>query len=644
MTYQQVYVGSLNLFNCLRILLSPALRRAGTIYCKETGALGRGLFASRIRIIPDHSFVPFGDANFADSRAARIFTMAHDRNRDEGDRYFARFLEQSMAASIFESVVLVMDHEVISAGRSGNACILVPFTPFLSDLRRRYRTPQRDVTWAFGARRANLAVRILVSQCTKILRAVVSIVRQVYRRQRLPPPPALSVHSFRSSYAWDARHDLDWLTVARPAHTIIFEYAQPRFKVSAGFVAELAARGIRIVETHNRPRRLAGAESWHPGYTFLRSTIAGLLAFVPELASAVWARSAVAAWRSVQRLQFQMLRAERADYYDSLNVKAEMISGFIRAEPAHSSALVARGGISCVAQHSAWSDHFASHTSTSTFHLSFGTAVTSWKLPFLAEYGVLNGYLFKTAAAGTNPLIPRVTSQFRTAGVRRTVCFLDEGLEHHDLVSASFALYEYLLGEVLTDPQFGLIIKPKKDDTIDALRVRFGSRLSDARASGRLIVLDRRHYPGHAARCADLTVGVLGTAPFECAIVGGRTIYLSPFGYVPRFMEDTRHNVFSSAADAIAAVERFLAAPAESSIGVHSERFLESLDHYRDAQTSDRIQFLLTNYLDEIGRGRTRQQAIAATIHGFASRWELKTVDAPDLSEAEAPGHAVQRG
>lgn len=628
MIYEQLYVGSLNLFNCLRILSSPALRRAKAIYCKEAGACGRAVFPRQIRIIPDHSFVPFSRTNFADSRAAGIFLLAHDRYKHDADRYLGRFLEQAMAASVFDSVVLVMDHQVMSTEMKGVTCIILPLSPFLPDLRDRYRTARREIVWGFGHRRVIRSVRRLLSHGVKIVRAVSSSARTAIQRgTTVTPLAALSVLSFRGGSTWEGRHDLAWLTASTPAHPIIFEYAQPRYDLSETFLAELVARGIRIVETHNRKRRVPGGDAWHPGWTFLVRSARALGVFVRDLCVAFRAPLGLGVWRAVQRLQFQMMFAERTDYYRTFNVKAEFISGFTRAEPAHSGALAACGGISSVAQYSTWTDHFASHTSTSTFHLNFGAAVGSWNLPFLADYSVLNGYLFKTALAGNNPTVSRITQQFQTAAVRRSVCFLDEGFEHEDLAAYTLTFYEYLLRRVVTDPQFGLIIKPKKDDTIDILRGRFADLLAAAEQSGRIIVLDRRHYPGHAARCVDLTVGILGTAPFECAIAGCPAIYFSLYGYVPPFMADIRHNVFGDAPEGIAAIERFFDSPADTAIGAHSERFLQSIDHYRDVETADRIQYLMTTYLSEIRSGRTRDHAIAATVEGFSSRWPLATAE-----------------
>lgn len=623
MIFRQVYVGSLNLLNCIRILLSPPLRRAEVIYCKDAGAWGRAVFSRRIRIIPDHSFVPLTRTNFADSRAAEIFLLSHDRFRHEEDRYLRRFLEQAMGASVFDAVVLVMDHDVMAAEMDGLTGIVLPLSPFLTNLRDRYRTSRREIVWGFGQGRVIRLVRRLVSHSVRIASAVgVSAARAIQPRRAVSPLPVASVLSFRGGSTWEQRHDLAWLPSSTRELPLIFEYAQPRYALSRTFLAELAARGIRIVETHNRKRRIPGGDTWHPGWTFLVRSVAALGLFVKDLAGAAFrARPWLSVWRATQWVQFQMLLAERTDYYSTFNVKAEFIGGFTRAEPAHSDALARLGGASLVAQYSAWTDHFGSHTSAATFHLHFGRAVRCWNLPFQSDFSLMNGFSFKAALADGHETVSSLKRQFQASGIRRSLCFLDEGYLENEGADITLALYQHLLTKLLAEPDFGLIIKPKNDEARQMLEQRLPDLYFAAQASGRLMTLDRNHYAGHAARCADLTVGILGTAPLESAVLGGRAIYLSLHGYVPPFMALIKHNIYGMIDEATAAIERFFQSPDGADVGLHPEEFLQTVDHYRDDQGAVRIEYLMTAYLNEIRKGRSRQQAIDATIAGYSARW-----------------------
>ena len=75
-------------------------------------------------------------------------------------------------------------------------------------------------------------------------------------------------------------------------------------------------------------------------------------------------------------------------------------------------------------------------------------------------------------------------------------------------------LYLCLLAEIVQDPQFGLLVKPRGVAELYAL-AESREPLARAQASGRCIVLDARFSPGDAALAADCVVG----SGFNSAVV-----------------------------------------------------------------------------------------------------------------------------
>jgi len=180
--------------------------------------------------------------------------------------------------------------------------------------------------------------------------------------------------------------------------------------------------------------------------------------------------------------------------------------------------------------------------------------------------------------------------------------------------------------KTVEEKDFGAVVKPKKNDHVDLLRSEDRDLYEAAVTTGRFIVLDWSYYPGLAGLAADLTVGVLSTAAFEAALLGARTIYLNPFGYLPSFLSGVDDNVFDSVTDTIVAVEQILDGKDGADLGQHAEDFLCSIDALRDGDVSRRVQYLLSSCLEEIKHGASLERAVEATISGLRRRWPVQFV------------------
>ncbi len=446
----------------------------------------------------------------------------------------------------------------------------------------------------------------------------------------------LSVHNFRGGVSRHQRSDLFWISSAEYNQPILYEYSQTHYAVSEGFAAELMSKGIRIVETHGSAQRIAGSEVWLPGREFFFSAMNSLLALLWDIVKSPTAGGLMPYWTACQKFQFAMLVNARRDFYRHYNVKVEFIAGLSLAEPAHSAALNCLGGVTCVTQYSTGIDHLGSHTSTATFHLHFGGFVKMWRFPFLADYNILNGYLYKSAVRNGEQHAQEIRGRFTAMGVRRNVGFLDEGFWPEEVRRSALEIYRALCLKVLEEHDFGVVVKPKKNSTTEVLRRELGECYREAVSTGRLVMLDSTYYPGYAGLGSDLTIGILGTASFECAVLACRTIYLNPFGFLPAFMKHQPDNVFNSVAETMEAVERFfVSGPTGSDVGCHTEDFLKLLDHQRDNEVSQRIECLLMTSLRELNAGASRSVAIRNAIAALESKWPITYLEKSSSSMSE---------
>jgi hypothetical protein len=620
-----VFVTRLGLLNTLRILAQVRLRRAGAVHCKEAGFFGRFCLGIRIRKIPEHYYARYRESNFCDYRSRSTLELATDSLGSEPDRYLKRFLQQVFAWSVFDAIGLIQDSELV-ATRGGRSTVLIPFNPFLGLLRRRYETETRRICWGFNAKQFQDILVRLFSHGPGLIHALPRLLSPRARNLAEAGDPALSVLNFRGGCSIDARTDFFWLGPSDPDHPIIFEYGHTKYPLSSRYVSELSERGIRIVETHSKTREVPGSEQWRPGRIFLARSMGTVLRLVVDLLAAFRAMSLLKVWISLHTFDFQMQMNRRVDFYECYNIRAELLSGLTLSESAHSAALRELGGVTCAAQYSVAIDPLGGHTSTSTFHLHFGESVKTWDLAFQADFNILNGYTFKTPLLGGVDESRDLRRRLERCGVRRTVCFLDEGFEPDGIEEPIFGFYRYLLQKIVEEKDFGAVVKPKKNDHVDLLRSEFRDLWERAVKTGRFIVLDWRYYPGVAGLAADVTVGVMSTAAFETALLGARTIYLNPFGYLPAFLSGVQDNVFDSVTDTIVAVERILDGEDGAGLGLHPESFLCSIDALRDGDVSRRVQYLLSSCLDEIKHGASLERAVKATISGLRQRWPVQFV------------------
>jgi hypothetical protein len=440
-------------------------------------------------------------------------------------------------------------------------------------------------------------------------------------------PLTIGVQNFRGGADPELRHDLFWMPAKWDRYRVVFEYGMTAYPLGAAYLEDLKRRGVLIVETHLRRKRIVQSAMWRPGLIYLSRSLKALddirqrLWLMFKLSSDRWF---LEFWMAVNECRFELLVSERLDFYQRFNIRAEFSSGFSLQEPAHSKALAQCGGITCTAQYTTWPDAFGNHTSTSAIHLYFGTYLEKMGRPLLAEVNLPNGYLYKTPLVSQSHRIKALRDCLIKRGVVKSVCFLDENFyASQDVRDRILPLYQHLMQMVLGRKEFGVLVKPKKNRSLDVLREELRATYELALDTGRFIVLDWSWYPGLAAQCADLTIGPPSTGTIEAAIMGCPTIYINALGYVPDFFGITQANVYETVPEVVQAMEKFLQSPACHEIGLHSEEFLQSIDHFRDHSVSERICDLLVTYLQEVERGRERPDAMAQTVSHYVRRWRL---------------------
>lgn len=623
--YDQLFIRKLNVFTALFVLVKRRFRGAKSIYCREASTPIRWLCKDRIRVIPDHTYTKVQDHYFVGMQFEMISALSAQFFL-EVEQYLRRYFELRMQEDLLPGTGLLLDWKIMSASLSGRTCILIPSTPFLAALRRQYATEAVAIDSYWSGTATWRVFRPFAVWALKVARAADPVLRLRGRRvnARDNRIPSISVLSSRGAKSLRMRTDLFWLDGLREYSNVVVEVSDWRLaRFSAAVVEELKRRKIRLIETHRKRRIYANSIYWKPGGRFIRDVVGSTVRLVADLVIRRGDPVGLRWWKFAHALHYWLVVCERLAYYRSFNIKAELRIGMGGvAESAHSAALNACGGIACTAQH-AMGVSPVIYTSTSTFHLYFGMAYENSRLPLRARFGLANGYTFKADVLASEDVVLGLKTRLRDEGITRSVGFFEERPSEEFRARFLSPAYRFLFQRVLDDPEFGLILKPKHKHLILAehLQREVGPTFDEAMRTGRIIILGWDYYPGVVGRAVDLVVGLLSTATLETAILGCPTLHLNIRNYVPPFFESASEHIFDSVPDLSGAVNQFFASGDRSRIGRHSEEFIRGMDHYDDSDASARIEYLVTRYVEEVGRGQAPESALNRTIQGFRERW-----------------------
>jgi len=246
---------------------------------------------------------------------------------------------------------------------------------------------------------------------------------------------------------------------------------------------------------------------------------------------------------------------------------------------------------------------------------------------------VVAGYLFDGLFPNAGEFAAGLRERLRAQGVKFTLCLLDE---NDGILPKRFGgvrhfreSYEFLCDRLREDPTLGLILKPKR---AESLRRRLGptwERIEEALRSERCILLsgrppDERYLPSAGAAAADLSINFLkgGTAGLESVLAGTPCLLmrrvkedLGPYRDLP---EGTV--VFDSWPGLWQAVQKFRSQPNPSSIGDWGP-VLDQLVSMRDGRASERIGRYIAWLHQAFERGMNREEALRFAWEQYCGLW-----------------------
>jgi len=235
----------------------------------------------------------------------------------------------------------------------------------------------------------------------------------------------------------------------------------------------------------------------------------------------------------------------------------------------------------------------------------------------------------------------KIRNKLLSSCAKKIVCVMDENSANdprwhtgHELQREN---YRFVLEKVLGNPWLGVVFKPKKSNTLYRRLGSVNNLLSEAKKTGRCIVLDKsgKHVSNVPAilggLVADVTIhGHLsaGTAALECALHGKRTLLIdregAPFSKLNELPKGSV--VFDNWSDAIEALINYFKMDAiDPEFGDWSD-FIKEYNPFNDNKGSYRMSLYMQDLLDGFNKGLDRKIIMEDAAQKYADRWGLDKV------------------
>ena len=349
--------------------------------------------------------------------------------------------------------------------------------------------------------------------------------------------------------------------------------------------------------------------------------------------------------RSDLRVVKSPLRSYGADFYreyirwsrffaaTGTKIHVSTSDHFPESEALHA-ALEDSGGLSVSIQRSIEWDARISRRTVLDVHFGFSRShvLSEQQSGSRIRQFVVAGYLFDDVFPAAHRFAQGLREGLRKRGVTFALCFLDEneGVNPKTLggTHATRADYNFLCQRLEEDKTLGLLLKPKRVETLSTRLGPVWKRLEDLIQEGRCILLggkppDLRYLPCAAAAAADVAVNILngGTAGLESYLSGTRTLLLNRGWSTGPFSTLPEGSVVCNGWEQIwSAVDRLRANPQDSTVG-NWEPILGNLVSFRDGQSARRMGQYIAWLQEAFRRGMTREEAIEYAGDQYAQAW-----------------------
>lgn len=250
----------------------------------------------------------------------------------------------------------------------------------------------------------------------------------------------------------------------------------------------------------------------------------------------------------------------------------------------------------------------------------------------VVHVGYLYDNVFKSLV--NTEYISGTRKQLQEKGAKLILCFLDENsLNRWDIPASDEEAardYEYLLRWLLSDPDLGIVFKPKRPQNLFQRISSISNLIGEALQTGRCVFLMEGAsvssvFPSQAAMISDVCVGKLcgSSAAVEARLAGVPTFLIDVEGvHNHPFYTWGRNGVIHRSWESFReVVKKYRSMPNRCQKFGDWANVLEDLDPFQDGHASLRMGLFLEWVYDGLKNNESKQKSIANAREKYAQRW-----------------------
>jgi len=254
--------------------------------------------------------------------------------------------------------------------------------------------------------------------------------------------------------------------------------------------------------------------------------------------------------------------------------------------------------------------------------------------PFFEKMGhrmerlVYSGYAFDHKFHSVKEKARVLRQKLNDQGVKFTLCFFDNAYHEGGWFSKKSLLgfYEGLLREVQSHPDWGILIKPKRPDSLKvAMEGDIPKLIKSLEDSGRCMILDQSELPTTVAQASDLAIGfgVFCSPAIETSLSGVPTVTFDPTNENTHPFYETGFNkiVFNDLDEFLKCVKYFAKGKQNAEGIADFSKVLPEIDPFQDHQSAQRIGSYMKVLLDQLSSGHNAEDAMSEADAFYRSHY-----------------------
>lgn len=424
-------------------------------------------------------------------------------------------------------------------------------------------------------------------------------------------------------------------------NNILIYVPEAEFKISDEEVSNIKKAGLNI--TYCPTRIISNRNSSVPAYQCSFKVVSSLLQYLKQIfkiyiyASGIFMREQ---WKILSLLFIQLPYWE--DFFQKNNIKIKFRFHDIFGVRDIASKL---SGVTTMSYH--YSNHSDARITREEVCDVFFLWGSRYKTVLSPEHSttkslIETGYVFDYTFNYLKEKASELKDFLKQSNATYTIAILDENISKHlnYFTESILRLYRTVFEYAVTNYEVGIILKPKKEITVEYLTTHSETAelLLELKSQKRVIILNNHKYPVEAGFASDLAIGVIpdSTAGLECVLAGIPMVICDCTNRKeshPLYKAGRNKVIFDDIQYLIEAIDKNRKKPGSIPGFADWSFILNEVDPFRDGKANQRIANYIKTILLKSSNGLSKNEVIETANRAYAEEFGWDKVISLSCSE-----------